>query len=410
MPWLILCIVTCLVASSGPVLAENCVDCHRLARVDRHRTLACSSCHENDRATLADPASRRHNARGCTGCHRGYERIFQQAMGTRTGEQAFIARTWGKDDPQFAALNCSGCHLQSCLDCHGGDGHSLGAPGDQRCLSCHRGYFVGSDYHGIAPREENNRYQRGRERFGQKGLVMASDVHAQQGISCSRCHSMGSLLAGRRSSVFCRDCHTPKKSVLEHAITEHLTRMECSACHSAWGAQEYGTFWLRFRESPSIDDFDLVTRNGEYLKSVYLKRQDAPPLGLNSRGLVSPIRPEFIAYGTDIVRNRPRYENRLLAAEWRPYFPHTIQRGAPFCDDCHDNPRRFLLEPPKDRIYNLLQSGMGLESFWDRRGQTIREGAFMPVDRVAKLSGRSAAYRKAYVKKWQQFSKPGAGS
>jgi len=401
----ILCILACWAISLGVAsAAENCRDCHRLRVSGPHGRLPCSACHGDDRQTLADPAAGRHGAKGCTGCHQGYERLFSHAMATRSGEKAFVARTWGKADPNFFAANCRECHVTSCLNCHGNDSHALRKPADDRCLACHRGYFVGSDYHGITPREDNSRYQRGEERFDQKGLLMTADVHARAGLTCGSCHGMASLAVGRKTAKGCRDCHQPKASVIEHGIAAHLEKMECYACHSAWAPQEYGTFWLRFRESPSIADFDLATRRGEYLKSAYLKRQDAPPLGLNARGLVSPIRPQFIAYYTELYRDRPRVENQLLGAEWRAFFPHTIQRGSVFCDDCHLNPRRFLLEPARDRLYDLRQSGMALDSFWDRRGQTMTNGTFLSPERVQQLNSTTPAYRRAHVKKWQTFS------
>lgn len=401
----IVCILACWAVSLAGVAwgAENCRDCHRLTVSGPHGRLACGACHGDDRQTLADPAAGRHGARGCIGCHRGYGRLFGHAMASRRSEQAFVDRTWGKAAPGFFAANCNGCHVTSCLNCHGDDGHALAKPADDRCLSCHRGYYVGSDYHGIAPREDHNRYQRGEERFGQQGLVMAADVHVRAGLTCGSCHTMASLAAGKTAAKGCRDCHLPKQAVLEHRITAHLERMECYACHSAWASQEYGTFWLRFRESPTIDDFDLATRRGEYLKSAYLKRQDLPPLGLNSRGLVSPIRPQFIAYYTELYRDRPIVENRLLGAEWRAFFPHTIQRGTVFCDECHLNPRRFMLEPERDRLYDLRLSGMGIDSFWDRRGQVLVNGNFLSPERVQRLNSTSPAYRRGVVEKWQKF-------
>lgn len=403
---MILCILACWAVSLGSArAAENCRDCHRLTVSGPHGRLACGACHGDDRQTLTDPAASRHGAKGCTGCHRGYERLFRHAMATRSAEKAFVARTWGRADQNFFVANCNECHVTSCLNCHGEDGHTLAKPADDRCLQCHTGYFVGSDYHGIAPREENNRYQRGAERFDQKGLLMAVDVHVRAGLTCGSCHGMASLVAGQRAGKGCRDCHQPKMTVLEHRITGHLEKMECYACHSAWAPQEYGTFWLRFRESPSIEDFDLAIRRGEYRKSAYLKRQDAPPLGLNQWGMVSPIRPQYIAYYTELYRDRPRVENQLLGAEWRAFFPHTIQRGTVFCDECHLNSRRFLLEPARDRLYDLRQSGMALDSFWDRQGQTVANGTFLPVDRVQRLNSRTPAYQRGVVEKWQTFVK-----
>jgi hypothetical protein len=93
----------------------------------------------------------------------------------------------------------------------------------------------------------------------------------------------------------------------------------------------------------------------------------------------------------------------LLTAEWRAYFPHTVQRGTVTCEGCHDNPTRFLLEPESQRIYNLQKDGMGLESFWLQSGQRVSNGSFMDASRYLRMSSKSPAYTKAYVKKWKSF-------
>ena len=402
----ILCTVVCFLISSGAaaLAAESCTFCHRIERSGIHRELPCLSCHLDESRTLADPASATHGASGCVPCHRGYGRLFGQAMATRAPERSFAARSWGTTDPRFFVKTCDGCHLKGCTDCHGKSGHALRKPTDRDCLICHRGYFVGTDYLGLAPREENLRYQRGPAPYGEPMLKMLPDVHAERGMGCSACHSMKSLAAGEKSSRSCRDCHLPDPKIIEHGIAAHLEKLECASCHAAWSPQEYGTWFLRLVDSPSREEYDLRTGDREWVKSVYLKKQDLPPLGLNRAGRVSPIRPEFIAYLTDIRHDRPvGQENRLLAAEWKAYAPHTIRRGTPFCDACHDDPRRFLLERAEDRIFQLREEGMGLNSFWDRSGQNVRNGAFLPPQRYRAMTVRSPAYKKGYVKKWHQF-------
>lgn len=328
-------------------------------------------------------------------------------MAVREGERLFAARTWGRHDPRFWETNCDGCHLTGCLDCHG-SGHAITPPSDDLCLRCHRAPYTGSDYHGIAPREDNNRYQRGALRFGQRGLTMRPDIHAERGIPCRRCHTMTSFLDGKRSATSCTDCHSPSQRVLEHRIGRHLERMTCHACHAAWSPQEYGTFFIHFRESDH-SDFDLSTKRGEYARSAYLRSQEAPPLGIDQKGRYSPIRPLFIAYYTELFRNRPLVENLLLAAEWVPVAPHTIRRGTPLCSHCHDDRRRFLLEPEGDRIYDLLRDGMGLSSFWDQKGQTIRGGRFVTPAEGERIFRRTPAQIRGEVEKWERFLTPRGG-
>jgi len=78
------------------------------------------------------------------------------------------------------------------------------------------------------------------------------------------------------------------------------------------------------------------------------------------------------------------------------------------CDSCHDNPRRFLLEPPQDRIYDLTKDGLTLYSFWNQTGQRLINGTFMDQARYQRMSTKSATYQRLYVEKWKQFSRPDA--
>ena len=76
------------------------------------------------------------------------------------------------------------------------------------------------------------------------------------------------------------------------------------------------------------------------------------------------------------------------------------------CDGCHDNPRRFLLEQPRDRIYDLSRDGMGLWSFWHQAGQRVVNGQFMDQARYQRMSTKTDTYKRLYVEKWKQFAKP----
>ena len=395
MRWMILVIVGCCLALSLNATAA-------------HTGLSCASCHRQGESN-SDPAARSNRANGCAVCHRGYVRIFDHAMGQRSGEKEFVQRSYGRFDSGFWEKNCDACHLKGCLDCHA-DG--LAKPTVATCQRCHTGYYTGWDYSGRAPREDNMRYQRGIAVNGETFLKMLPDVHYSAGMTCGACHSMASLADGKKSSKGCRDCHKPSLKIPEHRIGAHLQRLECYACHSAWAAQEYGTFFLRFRDQGMKEDFDLKPGpSAEYLRSAYLKKQDAPPLGINAEGRISPIRPMFIAYYTDIMHARNNGgENILLATEWRAWFPHTVQRGTVTCEGCHDNPTRFLLEPESRRVYNLEKDGMGLTSFWQQTGQRVSNGSFMDAARYLRMSTKTPAYTKAYVAKWKTFLNRGEHS
>lgn len=372
-----------------------------------HAALSCADCHGTAVAESPRPSAAANKASGCTGCHQGYAQIFDQAMTTRHAERRFAEQAFAEVDEDFFVDNCSSCHVSDCLDCHGGDGHNIARASQQECLACHNGYYVGWDYLGRAPREDHPRYQRGPQFQGEHALKMRPDIHAERGLECRDCHSMKSLIAGKTKAQGCRDCHQPDPEVVEHGIAAHLEKMECYSCHSAWAAQEYGTFFLRIGtdNAEAVEQFRASSQPaGNYLVRAYLRQQNAPPLGVNRQGLISPIRPQFIAYYSDLRdTDESRVENRLLTAQWKAFFPHTVRRGTPMCDACHDNPRRYLFEKDEDRIYRIDLDGLGLSSFWNQEGQEVVNGSFVSPSRYADIINRDAAYAKAYVERWKQL-------
>jgi hypothetical protein len=244
MPWTIVLSVLILLCSEAPISALAATQPIALEGV--HAALSCADCHGPDVSLSPQPSSLEVRAAGCTGCHQGYEKIFDQAMTTRKAEKHFIEQTFSQVDTNFYANNCSSCHVSDCLDCHGGNGHKIASATQEECLACHKGYFVGREYLGMAPREDHPRYQRGPKQMGDTSLKMRPDIHAELGMECQDCHSMQSLISGKKTAKTCEDCHQPDLNVIEHSIAAHMDKMECYACHSAWAPQEYGSFYLRF--------------------------------------------------------------------------------------------------------------------------------------------------------------------
>ena len=330
----------------------------------------------------------------CLGCHPAARTVLSGPMATRAAERAFVQRAFHGEGPAFFDAACQGCHVSGCRDCHGDDAHLAGKPKDEACLRCHRGYFTGWEYHGRAPREDHPRYRRGPVAQGEPYLKMLPDLHAERGLGCSDCHRVHAATVKT-----CTDCHPrPSPTVPEHALHAHLEKMECWACHSAWAAQEYGTFLVRPRDERRQEPYSVLPAWGPWRKSAYLRRQDAPPLGLDARGKVAPVRPQFILFASD-----ERGDNRLLAAEWKAFFPHTVRRGTVACGGCHDQPRRFLLEADQDRLYELEKDGLALRSFWSRAGQTVVNGAFFPEERHALMNRKTPAYVREHLRQWQNL-------
>jgi hypothetical protein len=337
----------------------------------------------------------------CLACHPSAAGVLSGPMATRAAERAFAGRAFGAEGARFFAQSCSGCHVAGCDDCHGAAPHK-GAPlKNDACTRCHKGYFVGWDYQGRAPREDHARYQRGPVADGEPYLKMLPDVHAERGMTCASCHTMRSLQEGKRAAKTCRECHpAPSRGVPEHSFSAHLEKMECEACHAAWAPQEYGTFLVRAQTPEQEEAFAPLRAWGSWRKSAYLKSQGAPPLGLNARGKVAPIRPQFVLFATDASRG---LENRLLAAEWKAFVPHTVRRGSVTCSECHDSPRRFLLEADAARLYELEKDGLPLRSFWSREKQTVVNGSFLPEDRHHAMNRKTPEYVRQYLRQWQNL-------
>lgn len=342
----------------------------------------------------------------CVACHATETDVQQGPMATQAAERAFVQRAMGKAAPAFFQAACAGCHVSSCQDCHDAKAHAEGDLADAVCLRCHRGYFTGWEYAGGAPREDHTRYQRGPIANGEHYLKMTPDLHQKAGLGCVDCHQIHGE-AGSRVKT-CRECHAKiSDTVPEHAIAAHLDKLECWACHAAWAAQEYGTVLVQATNTADPEAFATLPSWGDWRHSAALRRQGPPPLGLNERGLVSPIRPQFILLATDPDRH---WENQLLAAEWKAFFPHTIRRGTVTCGGCHDQPRRFLLEPSEDRIYDLRRDGIALDSWWDQTGQTVTNGAFFNQERFTRMNRRTPEFVGQYLRQWQDLLKAGADS
>lgn len=395
MRWMTLCIAACWLLAAEPTgVAATPVT------VPSPAPAACLGCHEL-------PAEA-----GCAMCHAAQVSVLAGPMATRERERGFARRAFGAEGDRFFATACGGCHVASCRDCHGDRAHPAGRPQDEACLRCHQGYFTGWEYYGRSPREDHERYRRGPVADGVSYLKMLPDVHQERGLGCVDCHEVhaahGGAGGGAGTVRACRDCHADiSRDVPEHAIAGHLEKMECSACHSAWAAQEYGTFLVRPTTEAQREAFAPLPLLGEWRRSAALRRQDPPPLGLNGRGLVSPIRPEFILFVTDTERGQ---ENRLLVAEWKAFFPHTVRRGTVTCSGCHEAARRFLLEEDRDRIYLLERDGLPLRSWWDQTGQRVVNGAFFPRERYDLMNRRTPEYVREYLRQWQSIIRPAAPS
>jgi len=164
------------------------------------------------------------------------------------------------------------------------------------------------------------------------------------------------------------------------AVTAHMNRLECYGCHASWVPQCYGCHvkvdYSKNKDGSKKSGTDWVAsgnlrmKNGQTSESKrgssgikspgkisekrsYLRWED-PVLGINGEGKVSPLMPgcqiSYTVIGSDgktLIQNHiadnPGEAKELgqshipLAIDMSPVQPHTAQRNARTCENCHIN-------------------------------------------------------------------------
>ena len=398
-------IISCLNNFS---FARNCLSegCHKNIHIKKeHLTIGCTQCHLKNKKHYSKILSL-DESQFCFKCHKKYERFLHSNMVTRKREKKLINSWFGKYDPAFYETNCQECHVTSCFSCH--KTHNIKKNiGNKVCLNCHNGYFIGTEYLGYGIKDEHKRYQVGIKFKNRYYMKMLPDVHYEKGIACSDCHNMKSISKGESSSKTCKTCHKKlNMSIIEHSIEKHLTSMECYTCHSAWEKIEMGTFWLKFEKSFYKFYYrNLTLQNRSYVKSSFL-RENSMLFGVNTRGKVSPIRPEFINFFTFIKNNKViGKESKLISNDFKAVFPHTVRRETVNCEFCHDNKKIYLYQDNSSRIFYPELDGMSIKNLYDYRNYHILNGRFVNDTLLNKILKKDKKYKKLYLKKIKSILK-----
>jgi len=396
-----------LILSSNSYAKEDCGECHEEIIVSAsHESTTCIDCHEPEGDHYAPAADFKSGAKGCLKCHEEYTGMLESPMHTMDKEKLYVKDVFEQYDPDFFGKNCEGCHVNSCIDCHGENNtpHKITKPGTSVCLKCHNDYFVGADYSGLGIREDHERYQRGIEVAGKYHQAMLPDVHYEKGMDCGECHSMESLSSGKLSSKECNDCHIPDKNILEHSIDAHLLKMECSTCHAAWAAVEYGTFWIKFEGDARKDYFKWIKSPSEdYSKSSYKRYNRRPHIGVNEEGKYVPIRPMFINIFSLIRNQSAMLENKVLSYDYKVFAPHTIRRETRLCATCHENKEAFLIYDNESRIFMPEKDGMPFKSFKDGEKANIFGGRVVTHEEYELINELYMDNKTLQIKKWQDL-------
>ncbi len=402
--------VCLFIEANKGICTNTCNDCHKKIVISGvHKGIKCLSCH-NKNSSHYEKDSTLFVNNVCINCHKNFKGIFSNIMVHREKEKYTIKNAFDAVDKNFYEKNCkSTCHVTKCLDCHPfvKDMHLIKKPEIDKCLRCHKEYYTGIDYVGLAAREDHERYKRGIYKDDEYYLKMLPDVHYEKGFKCNYCHSMKSLSENQVSSKNCIDCHKNiNKNIVEHSIDEHLEKLECYACHSAWAISELGSFYIQFIDSNVRKYYKSLKQvSGEYVKSSFIKEYGSPFIGINNRNKYSPIRPQFVFFYTQIYKNQlVGDDNRLLGAFWKALYPHTIRVETLMCESCHEDRKKYLLLDNNTDIYELSKDDLTLRSFYSSIGQRMLNGSF--VDNMtynSKINKKTRKYVENYIKKWEEL-------
>lgn len=168
--------------------------------------------------------------------------------------------------------------------------------------------------------------------------------------------------------------HTPRGKTAMVSVSKHLERMECYACHSAWAPQCYGCHvnvdYSR-KDPAGIDwvalgnaDHKNAKPQATITESPSYFRWESPILGINGENRISPLIPGCqVVYTVKDKNGRVLVENQMpknrteakdigqaalpLAIDMAPVHPHTNQRSARSCEDCHSHPKTSGLGMPR---------------------------------------------------------------
>jgi hypothetical protein len=241
--------------------------------------------------------------------------------------------------------------------------------------------------------------------------------------------------------------------------------MECTACHAAWTFQDLGLHLVRL-DFPDYEPWGWLTRQGDpqamevlernllvpreqwskpssrdwltgssetgvWLGGYSMRRWEGRILGVNSRGLISAMRPQYQYWlswvdsggKTKIDSSTPRTGEGNAALAWNPYAPHTMRPQTADCWDCHGNSRVLGLGQTAIRIKDGQPVGIGrsqadglgidfdLDQVINDRGEPLQTAAgggvprtgtgFLRAEQLERMSARNPLYIKYLLEFFQ---------
>jgi hypothetical protein len=411
----------------------------------------------------------------CLHCHRG-NRVGADYAGLFERDHSISYNFEAKDPEIVPHLYSHSYHFllpdihyergMHCIDCHPveevmGDGTIHAQSQDQvgiRCTDCHglpgkaprTRQVTTADQRALRAARANPRYHL---QPGQKVIVTSKDHLLTNTLEENGKFSLISKVDGKKHQIPILAREGPQTGPLDHRIPGHLKEMECATCHAAWTFQDLGLhlvrldaadydpwLWLTQQADPQVQQvlgrelvkplaqrnlpssFDYLTGRsspGLWLGGYSRRQWEGIILGLNYRGLVSVLRPQYQYWVSQvdpagrvlIDSATPTTAAGRAALAWNPYGPHTIRRQTAACWDCHGNPRalglgQMLIRAKDAQPLGLTRpsaDGLGIEfeldQVIDEQGRplqiTTRPGAtFLDKPRLERMSASNPLYVK----------------
>lgn len=304
----------------------GCSDCHRLTKTDgnthatyttRIPSATCLKCHN------------RSNRIGLS-----YEGVFEsEGYGTPYKHGTFSHQL--PDGRSYYTLPDDIHHRDanlSCIDCHTekgvmGDGkvhHHMEEAEDVKCRDCHQPTFAPADT------------------LAQTLIGLNEKVpEAKQIAYTARKHSPlyhvqeinGSVWLHRKTDG--KPFPLPPMSDHPYHTSPIHQRLDCSACHAAWAPSCYGCHEVHFENGKQFDWIQKKYTPGQWQEYRSFLRFESPSLGIGYNGKVMPFAPGCQVIGTLFKDKKVEQFHAMAMAGWDP---HTTQKSARTCVDCHFNP------------------------------------------------------------------------
>jgi hypothetical protein len=437
------------------LLRRSCLRCHLntkgSSRWGEHRGLGCSACHcafpnSKDGRPRTHGIVRNTGITACLKCHNSnhvgadyvglFEKDFQRGFRSPFREGKQPSRIYGAEHHRLrpdvhysAGMTCIDCHTLD--EIHGSPDTRQSSSNNVRitCKSCH----VYGDHPAILKQADG------------KFLLLKGE--------------------GKTVPLF-------SGNTVPHSITAHSDRLECSACHAAWSFQDYGfhlmleeraDYWkwavLSGQNDPQVQELldrnvgteaELVLpstgavqakpeslwelpssrdwlngeiRPGMWFRSYSFRSWSTPPLGLNSNGRISVMRPMYQYVISQVAKNEtvtldsvvPLTGEKFPALLFNPYSPHTISAQGRTCHECHGNPKSVglglgIIGIKEPMFHPLMMPETGIQGYrfrWDalldQHGNALQKSSYpnagpLDVQTFKRLLSPTKKHRSAWYR------------